>query len=49
MLRKCRKKEITYKHDCWSKRILIISFNEIAINYESQLKKQLIFFRYFCQ
>ena len=38
LLRKGRKKAVANKQDCWNKLILIVTFNKIAIKYESQLK-----------
>ena len=42
LLRKWRKKVIASKQDCLSTRLLIITFHEIAIKYESELKTQLV-------
>ena len=37
LLRKCRKKTIANKQDCLSTHVLIVTFYEIAINYEPEL------------
>ena len=42
LLRKCRKKEIGNKQDCLSTLLSIVTFHEIAIKYESELKTQLV-------
>ena len=43
LLHKCRKKAIANKQDCLSTRLLIVTFHETAIKYESDLKTQLVF------
>ena len=42
LLCKCRKKAIANKQDSLITRLLIVTFHEIAINYESELKTQLV-------
>ena len=42
LLRKCRKKAIANKYDCLSTRLLIVTFHEIIIKYESELETQLV-------
>ena len=42
LLRKCRTKAIGNKLDCLGTRLLIVTFYEIAIKYESELKTQLV-------
>ena len=41
-LRKCCKKVITNKQDYLSTRVLILTFRETAINYQPELKTQLV-------
>ena len=45
--RKCRKKAIANKQDFLSTLLLIVAFHEITIKYESELKTQFAFVRYF--
>ena len=47
LLRKCRKKAIASKNDSLNTRLLIVTFHEIAIKYESDLKNSVRFIRYF--
>ena len=47
LLRKCRKKAIPNKQDCLNTRLLIVTFHLIAKNYDSELKTQVRFIRYF--
>ena len=42
LLRKCRKKEIANKYDYFNTRLLIVTFHEITIKYESELKIQFV-------
>ena len=42
LLRICRKKAIANKWDCLSTHLLIVTFHEIVIKYEPELKTQLV-------
>ena len=42
LLRESREKAIVNKQDCWSPHLSSVTFHEIAIKYESDLKTQLV-------